>query len=39
MRANGKDILDGVRTSGDLAKETEDKLKALLDRFAKRFAA
>jgi F-type H+-transporting ATPase subunit alpha len=39
VRGGGKEILDAIRTSGDLAKDTEDKLKALLDGFTKRFAA
>jgi F-type H+/Na+-transporting ATPase subunit alpha len=39
VRGGGREILDAIRTSGDLAKDTEDKLKALLERFTKRFAA
>jgi F-type H+-transporting ATPase subunit alpha len=39
VRGGGKEILDAIRTSGDLSKETEDKLKGLLDRFSQRFAA
>jgi F-type H+-transporting ATPase subunit alpha len=38
LRANGKDILAAVRSSGQVAPETETKLKALLDKFAQRFA-
>jgi F-type H+/Na+-transporting ATPase subunit alpha len=38
LRAGGSEILAAIRESGQLAKETEEKLKALLDRFAKSFA-
>ena len=38
-RSNGREILDSVRTSGDLNAETEGKLKAMLERFTQRFAA
>jgi F-type H+/Na+-transporting ATPase subunit alpha len=39
IRANGREILDAIRTSGDLSADTEGKLKATLDRFGQRFAA
>jgi F-type H+-transporting ATPase subunit alpha len=38
LRANGKDILKAIRESGQVADDTESKLKALLDKFAQRFA-
>jgi F-type H+-transporting ATPase subunit alpha len=38
-RANGNEILDAVRTSGDLSADTEAKLKAMLERYTQRFAA
>ena len=38
IRANGADILEGIRTHKDLSPEIEDKLKAFLDRFAKSFS-
>ncbi|HEX8373707.1 MAG TPA: F0F1 ATP synthase subunit alpha, partial [Geminicoccaceae bacterium] len=38
-RANGNEILDAVRTSGDLSADTETKLKAMLERYTQRFAA
>jgi F-type H+-transporting ATPase subunit alpha len=37
VRANGQDILESIRASGQLTDETEGKLKALLDKFVKRF--
>ncbi len=33
------DVLDAIRTSKALSPETEQKLKAILEPFAKRFAA
>ena len=39
MRNEHKDVLDTIRTSGKLEPETEQKLKAILEPFAKRFAA
>lgn len=38
IRANGADILEGIRAQKDLSPEIEDKLKAFLDRFAKSFS-
>ena len=38
MRANHADILDTIRTTGDLSDETDGKLKAVLDEFVKKFA-
>ena len=38
LRANGQDVLEPIRASGQLDDATEAKLKALLDRFAQRFA-
>ena len=38
IRAEHKDILDAIRTSGDLAADTEAKLKTALERFAQAFA-
>ena len=38
LRANGKDVLDTIRASGQLDDATEAKLKALLDKFSQRFA-
>jgi F-type H+/Na+-transporting ATPase subunit alpha len=38
LREGDQEILAAIRESGQLAKETEEKLKAVLDRFAKRFA-
>jgi F-type H+-transporting ATPase subunit alpha len=38
VRANGTGILTAIRDSGDLSQETEDKLKAFLDKFTKVFA-
>ncbi len=39
MRNEHKDVLDAIRTSKQLTPETEQKLKAILEPFAKRFAA
>ncbi len=39
MRGEHKEILDSIRTSKQLAPETEQKLKGALDGFSKRFAA
>ncbi|GBD42330.1 ATP synthase subunit alpha [bacterium HR39] len=38
LRDKGKDILEAIRTTGDLGAETEKKLRALLDEFSKTFA-
>jgi F-type H+-transporting ATPase subunit alpha len=38
IRANGKDILDTVQSTGQLDADTEKKLKALLDKFLERFS-
>ncbi len=38
IRAEHKGILDAIRTSGELAADTEAKLKAALDRFTQAFA-
>ena len=38
VRAKSPDILNAIRTEKALSKDTEDKLKALLDDFAKGFA-
>ncbi|MEE9139900.1 MAG: F0F1 ATP synthase subunit alpha [Alphaproteobacteria bacterium] len=38
VRANGADILDAIRTEGELSDETEQKLRAFLDKFTKTFA-
>jgi F-type H+-transporting ATPase subunit alpha len=38
IRAEHKDILEAIRTSGDLAADTEAKLKMALERFAQAFA-
>jgi F-type H+-transporting ATPase subunit alpha len=38
VRANGADILDAIRTEGELSDETEEKLRAFLDKFTKTFA-
>ena len=38
LRAQGGDILESIRSSGDLDEATEKKLKDLLDKFAKTFA-
>jgi F-type H+/Na+-transporting ATPase subunit alpha len=39
MRGGHKDVLDAIRTSKQLTPETEQKLKGILENFAKRFAA
>jgi F-type H+-transporting ATPase subunit alpha len=39
MRADHMDVLDAIRTTKALSPETEQKLKAILEPFAKRFAA
>ncbi len=39
MRTDHKDVLDAIRTSKQLTPETEQKLKSILEPFAKRFAA
>jgi len=38
VRANGTDILDSIRDTKDLTEETEEKLKAFLEKFTKAFA-
>ncbi|HVY12081.1 MAG TPA: F0F1 ATP synthase subunit alpha, partial [Alphaproteobacteria bacterium] len=38
LRGKGKAVLDAVRNDGDLKPETEAKLKALLEDYAKSFA-
>jgi F-type H+-transporting ATPase subunit alpha len=38
MRASAPDILDAIRTEKVLSQDTETKLVAFLDRFAKTFA-
>jgi F-type H+-transporting ATPase subunit alpha len=38
LRSKHADILDSIRTSKELSKETGDKLKAAVDSFAKTFA-
>jgi F-type H+-transporting ATPase subunit alpha len=38
VRANGKGILDAIRTTGALDADTEKKLRELLDKFAQRFS-
>jgi F-type H+-transporting ATPase subunit alpha len=38
IRANGADILETIRTDKDLSEETDKKLAAFLDRFAKSFS-
>ncbi|HSO42235.1 MAG TPA: F0F1 ATP synthase subunit alpha [Rhodospirillales bacterium] len=38
IRANGSDILETIRTEKDLSEETDKKLTAFLDRFAKSFS-
>jgi F-type H+-transporting ATPase subunit alpha len=37
LRAEGRGILQAIRDSGQLAKDTEEQLKALVSRFAKSF--
>ena len=38
IRANGADILETIRTEKDLSEETDKKLTAFMDRFAKSFS-
>jgi F-type H+-transporting ATPase subunit alpha len=38
LREKGQDILEAIRTSGDLDEATDKKLRAFLDRFVKTFA-
>jgi F-type H+-transporting ATPase subunit alpha len=38
MRESGREILDSIRTTKDLAPEIEEKLKALLTEYARNFA-
>jgi len=38
LREKGRDILETIRTTGDLNEETEKKLRALLQEFSKTFA-
>ena len=38
LRGNGSEILEAIRSSGDLWPTTEKKLKALLDKFGQRFS-
>ena len=38
IRANGSEILDSIRDTKDLTSETEEKLRAFLDKFTKAFA-
>jgi F-type H+-transporting ATPase subunit alpha len=38
VRAKGKDILDAIRTGGDLTPDVEKKLQAFIEGYAKRFA-
>jgi F-type H+-transporting ATPase subunit alpha len=38
LRSKHVDILDGIRTSKELSKENGEKLKAVVDTFAKTFA-
>ncbi len=38
VRANHGDILDTIRTTGDLSEETDKKLAAVLESFCKKFA-
>jgi len=38
MRGKHKDVLDAIRTGKQLTPEIENKLKAILDEFAKSFA-
>jgi F-type H+-transporting ATPase subunit alpha len=38
VRASGSDILEAIRSSGDLSGDTEKKLRALLDKFSQRFS-
>ena len=38
MRGEGKDVLDQIRSEQKLTDETEDKLKANIDAYAKSFS-
>ena len=38
MRAEHQDILDDIRDKREISKETGDKLKAAVDKFARAFA-
>jgi F-type H+-transporting ATPase subunit alpha len=38
MKSRAPEILDGIRTDREIKKETETKLVAFLDDFAKTFA-
>jgi F-type H+-transporting ATPase subunit alpha len=38
MRAKHKDVLDAIRTGKQLTPELEQKLKSILEEFAKNFA-
>ena len=38
VRAKGKDILEAIRSQGDLSPDTEKKLLAFIEGYAKRFA-
>jgi len=38
MRAEHSDVLDAIRDSKEISKETGDKLKAAVDKFAMAFA-
>jgi len=38
MRSKGQDILDAIRTEGDISKDTEAKLKNFFEAFVKTFA-
>jgi F-type H+-transporting ATPase subunit alpha len=39
VRSSGKDVLDPIRSTGDLSGDTEKKLKDTLEKFVQRFAA
>jgi F-type H+-transporting ATPase subunit alpha len=38
IRASGSDILEAIRKEGELSEDTEEKLRAFLDKFSKTFA-
>jgi len=38
MRAEHNDVLNTIRASKEISKDTGDKLKAAVDKFAKAFA-
>ena len=38
MRAEGKDVLDAIRTEKQISDDTRAKLKSHIDAFAKNFA-